>query len=137
VLGHPDWKIDPRFADRHGRLRNRTELKTLMETALASQSATTWWKELNQAGVPAGPVYTVPQALDHPQIAERGMVGTFHDVPGVGRDIRVVRTGFKLNGEAPTVDTPPPQLGEHTAEIMAELGYSAAEIQALKEEKVI
>ncbi|MOA45462.1 formyl-coenzyme A transferase [compost metagenome] len=79
----------------------------------------------------------MPQALEHPQIAGRGMVGTFKDVPGVGRDIRVVRTGFKLNGEAPTVDSPPPQLGEHTASIMAELGYTDAEIQNLVQEKVV
>ena len=47
------------------------------------------------------------------------MIATFKDAPGVGRDIRIVRTGFKLNGEAPSVDTPPPLLGEHTEEILA------------------
>jgi formyl-CoA transferase len=137
VVGHPEWVGDARFADRHGRLANREALKDLLEFALAAKSAVAWWPLLNQAGVPAGPVYTVPEALNHPQIAERGMVGTFENVPGVGRDIRVVRTGFKLNGEAPTVDTPPPQLGQHTAEIMAELGYSDAEIAALVQEKVV
>jgi formyl-CoA transferase len=137
VVGHPEWVRDPRFADRHGRLANREALKDLLEFALAAKPAVAWWPLLNQAGVPAGPVYTVPEALNHPQIAERGMVGTFENVPGVGRDIRVVRTGFKLNGQAPTVDTPPPQLGQHTAEIMAELGYSDAEIAALVQEKVV
>jgi crotonobetainyl-CoA:carnitine CoA-transferase CaiB-like acyl-CoA transferase len=137
VLGHPEWVSDVRFANRHGRLANRAELKALMEAALAGKSANAWWTLLSEVGVPAGPVYTVAQALDHPQVAERGMVGGFKDVPGVGRDIRVVRTGFKLNGEAPTVDTPPPRLGEHTAAIMAELGYSDAEIQTLVEEKVV
>ncbi|WP_159912480.1 CaiB/BaiF CoA-transferase family protein [Pantoea sp. 18069] len=137
VLGHEEWLSDARFADRHGRLKHRAELKALIEDVLAGQSADAWWKLLNDAGVPAGPVYTVPQALDHPQIAGRGMVGTFKDVPGVGRDIRVVRTGFKLNGEAPTVASPPPQLGEHTASIMAELGYTEAEIQNLVQEKVV
>jgi formyl-CoA transferase len=137
VLGHPEWVLDPRFAERQGRLNHRAELKALIEQALSTQSATEWWSLLNERGVPAGPVYTVPQALDHPQIAERGMVGEFQNVPGVGRDIRVVRTGFKLNGQAPSVATPPPQLGEHTEAILQELGYSQSEIQRMAQEKAV
>ena len=104
---------------------------------MASRSANEWWKLFNQAGVPAGPVYSVPQALEHPQVAERGLVGTFSDAPGVGRDIRLLRTGFKVNGEAPRVDSPPPTLGQHSEEILASLGYSATEIEALRTEKAI
>jgi crotonobetainyl-CoA:carnitine CoA-transferase CaiB-like acyl-CoA transferase len=137
VLGHPEWAQDPRFSDRHARLQHRPQLKALMEQAMATRSASDWWRLLNEAGVPAGPVYTVPEALEHPQIAARGMLATFKDVPGVGRDIRIVRTGFKLNGEAPSVDTPPPQLGEHTVSILADLGYTGSEIEALQQEKVV
>lgn len=137
VVGRAEWIADPRFADRHGRLQHRGELKALLEEALAADSTDAWWQRLNQVGVPAGPVYTVPQALAHPQVADRGMIATFPDVPGVGRDVRVVRTGFKVNGEAPTVGSPPPRLGEHTAAILAELGYDAAAVQSLKEKEVI
>ena len=137
VLGSPAWAQDPRFVDRHARLQHREELRALIEQAMAAKSADEWWRLFNEAGVPAGPVYTVPQALAHPQIAERGMVSTFKDAPGVGRDIRIVRTGFKLNGEAPSVGSPPPQLGEHTAAILAELGYGSEDIESLTQEKAI
>ncbi|MET3516674.1 crotonobetainyl-CoA:carnitine CoA-transferase CaiB-like acyl-CoA transferase [Pseudacidovorax sp. 1753] len=137
VVGRPDLPQDPRFRERQGRLQHRAELKAQLEAALAARTTEAWWPLLNQAGVPAGPVYTVGEALAHPQVAGRGMIGRFDDVPGVGRDIRVVRTGFKIDGQAPRVDTPPPTLGQHSTEILASLGYSAEEIAQLQDEQAI
>ena len=137
VLGMEELATDSRFADRQTRLKNRAALQEIMEVALARKPTGEWWTLLIAAGVPSGPVYSVPEVLDHPQIRDRGMVATFVDAPGVGRDIRVVRTGFKLDGRAPQVAAPPPELGEHTNAILATLGYSADEIEQLREEGAI
>ena len=137
VIGRPDLLADPRFAQRQARLEHRAALKAEIEAALARRTAEAWWPLLTEAGVPAGPVYTVAQALTHPQIAQRGLLATFADAPGVGRDVRVLRTGIKLDGAAPSVDAPPPTLGQHTEAILAELGYDEAQVRALRQEGAV
>ncbi len=137
VVGRPELAVDPRFAERQARLDNRAELAALLEDALAARSAEQWTGLLNQAGVPAGPVFSVPEILNHPQIAARDLIATFTDVPGVGRDIRIARTGIKIDGEAPATETPPPLLGQDTDAILGELGYHAHEIAALHEEQAV
>jgi CoA:oxalate CoA-transferase len=137
VVGHEEWIVDKRFAERQARLSHRGELKALLEQALAARSAEAWWALFTAAGVPAGPVYTVPQALQHPQVAQRGIVARFEDAPGVGRDIRVLRTGFKIDGQAPAVPAPPPTLGQHTDALLAEVGYSNDQIDALRREGAV
>jgi formyl-CoA transferase len=136
-LGLNDLCENPKFATRQARLDNRAELSEILNRALVTRSTDEWTELLNEVGVPCGPILTVREALAQPQIAERGMVGSYTDVPGVGRDIQVTRTGIKFDGRAPSVDTPPPMLSEHTDEILIELGYTNTEIKTLRDGKAI
>lgn len=128
---------DPEFATREDRKRNRFALRTLIEARLADKAPQDWARELNALGVPAGAVMSVPEVLAHPQVADRGLVAAFEDVPGIDRPVRVLRPGVKLDGAAPAVDAGPPVLGADAAGVLGEIGIGAEELAALAEEGVI
>lgn len=136
VINCPELAEDSRFQDRQQRLRHREELKQLIEQGLKRQGASAWVAELTAAGVPAGPVLTVPEALNHPHLRSRGMIGHFEDVPDVGA-VEIFRPGFKMNGIAPQVDQRPPQLGEHSTEVLEDLGFNGVEIDELRREGTV
>ncbi len=136
-LGLAALRERPEYATREDRKRNRMALKTELETVLKTRSPRDWAKELNSIGVPSGAVLTVPEVLEMPQVADRGFLDQFENVPGVGRDIQVATTGIKLDGSAPTVDAPPPTLGQHNSEIWSELGLSPEDIEKLAKDGAI
>ncbi|MDH3281543.1 MAG: CoA transferase [Gammaproteobacteria bacterium] len=137
LLERPDLLNHPDYRTREDRKRNRLALRADLERTLRTRRAEEWARDLNRAGVPAGAVLRVPAILEHPQIRDRGMIATFDAVPGAGRDIQVVRTGVKINGAPPAVDSPPPRLGEHNHEIYRELGLSDEEIGRLEADSVV
>ncbi|PQO22501.1 CoA transferase [Rhodobacteraceae bacterium WD3A24] len=136
-LGREDLLARPEYLTREDRKANRLRLRAELETVLTTRPAAEWESELNAIGVPAGAVLTVPEVLAHPQIADRGMIAHFDDVPGLTRGIEVLRTGVKIDGAPPSVDSPPPALGAHNAEILGALGLTSAELRQLEEEGVI
>jgi crotonobetainyl-CoA:carnitine CoA-transferase CaiB-like acyl-CoA transferase len=127
----------PEYATREDRKKNRSALKAELEAVLKTRPARDWAKELNRIGVPSGAVLTVPEVLEMRQVADRGFLHTFENVPGIDRDIQVATTGIKLDGYAPIVETPPPQLGKHNAEIWGALGVNAEQLEALRKDGAI
>jgi crotonobetainyl-CoA:carnitine CoA-transferase CaiB-like acyl-CoA transferase len=135
AIGHADLAEDPRFATNPDRVRNRDTLIPLITEALSGRSCAEWTERLNEAGVPAGPVNTVPAALEHPQVTAREMVTEIeHPVAGT---VRMLGSPIKLSAQPAAIRRPPPVLGQHTAEILAEAGYSAADISELRDAGVV
>lgn len=121
LIGRAELAVDPRFAERETRKRNRAALKVEIEDALAGAAAAVWEETLNRAGVPAGRVLTIPQVLAETQVLERQVTANFEGVPGMDRPLTVLRGGFMVDGAAPLPTKPPPALGEHMDEVFADL----------------
>jgi crotonobetainyl-CoA:carnitine CoA-transferase CaiB-like acyl-CoA transferase len=137
TLNRADLIADQRFADRAKRLANRDKLRVELEASLALRSASEWEAKLNQAGVPAGRVLSVPDAIDQPQIKARGLVRKFENVDGIGRDIAVIGAGFKSSAGDPGVAAPPPVLSADTEMILQALGYDQEDIAQMRDQGII
>jgi crotonobetainyl-CoA:carnitine CoA-transferase CaiB-like acyl-CoA transferase len=135
VLGHPEWAKDERFATNRARVANRELIDGLIGEALAADKVDAWLARLKAVGVPCGRINTVAQALDDPHTAARRMVETVPH-PTIG-ELKMLGIPFKLSDTPAAVRRPPPLLGEHTDEILADLGMDAAAIAKLRAEKVV
>ena len=137
LIGRPELTEDERFAHREDRKRNRAALTVEIEVALAARSAAEWETILNSAGVPAGRVLDVPSALDLQQIKSRELVEEFDGFEVLGKPLSLVTAGYRLADGERRLHAPPPRLGEHTDEILAEVGYSRDEIAELRKVSAI
>ncbi|MBL8523460.1 MAG: CoA transferase [Betaproteobacteria bacterium] len=136
-ISRPELKTDPRFAQRESRKKNRYVLKAEIEAGLKTGSAADWEELLNAAGVPSGQILSVPEILSQPQVTGRDFVVDLKEVPGLEKTAHVTRGGYLVNGAAMQPNSPPPQLGAHTATWLHNLGYDDDEIARLVDEKVI
>jgi crotonobetainyl-CoA:carnitine CoA-transferase CaiB-like acyl-CoA transferase len=135
VVGLPELPSDPRFDSPGKRSANRAELNRLIGERLATRTTGVWVETLNQAGVPCGPVLRTDEVFADPQVSHLGMVATVQS-PALG-PLRILRNAVTIAGGPDTVRAPSPQSGEHTTEVLEELGLDAEEIKDLRERHVI
>ena len=119
ALGEPAWATDPRFAGNPARLAHRDALIAALDLHFAARPVAHWCAVLTAADVPVAPVQTVAEVLASPQVGALGLVRSV-DHPTAGR-IALVGAPLHFDGALPPIRRPPPLLGEHTAEILAEL----------------
>ncbi len=135
ALDRPELADDPRFATQPDRIARVTELATLLEATFSTQPTAAWLEALTAAGIPCAPVASVAEALTHPQAVARGMVFTYEH-PKAGR-LTGIGNPVKLSATPWAFRRPAPALGEHTEEVLRELGYRSEAIAALRADGVV
>ena len=135
ALEEPGLKTDPLYATQAARVANRARINAIVGGKLATNTTAHWVETLNAAGVPCGPVNGVAEVFEDPQILAQDMV---LDVDHPGRGIvRMLGFPMKLSGTPCRVRRPAPALGEHSDEVLTELGYSDAERAAWRRGGVV
>ena len=137
VAAHPEWGADPRFASNTLRVKHRELLVALMQAVTSTRSTAQWIALLEDKAVPCGPINDIGQAFNDAQVKARGLVVNQPRSPAVAAktavaSIATVASPLRLTATPPVLHRPPPALGEHTDEILAELGLDDAAISALR-----
>ena len=131
AVGREDLLDDARFASNPERMVNIQSLTPIMEETFRTQTTAHWVKVLERAGVPCGPIYNIEQVYADPHVQSRDMAVELQHPKAGG--IRNIGVAVKLSDTPGSVRTPAPLLGQHTDDVLAELGYSDADIAALRQ----
>ena len=130
ICGHPEWTADERFATNAARVANRDAIVALVEEVIRQKTAAEWLDKLERAGIPAGPINRIGQALADVQAQHRAMVRNIAGIPLVGSPVRIDQARADS-------DLPPPALGEHTEEVLSALGIEPPEFERLRSAGVV
>ena len=138
AAGKPEWAQDSRFATNTARVQNRPALLALMEPLMRTRTTAEWIALLEDKAVPCGPINTIAQAFDDPQVQARGIRKTLPRDAGDGiAQIATVASPMRLSATPVSYRNAPPALGQHTQQVLQELGLSPEEITALQSAKVV
>ena len=135
AIGRDELASDPRFVEPKDRMNNLGALIETLEQTFSQHTSDHWLKTLEAAGVPAGPIYDIRQVYDDPQVRARQMI-VESDHPVAGR-VSNIGIPIKLSETPGRLQRPAPTLGQHTDEVLRELGRTDAEIAALRVRKVV
>ncbi len=133
AIARPDLAADQRFRTVDGRRDHYDLLRTELQQAFETDTALNWEHRLNSEGVPGSAIRTIPEIVEHAQVAHRQVIGSVGGVQGIERPVDLVTSGFTAGADGPAITTPPPGKGEHTDQVLAEAGYSPTEIAALRQ----
>jgi crotonobetainyl-CoA:carnitine CoA-transferase CaiB-like acyl-CoA transferase len=136
AIGLPGLADDPRFATNPRRAAAQAELSALIEPAMRTRTVADWNAALSAAKVPCGPIYTMDQVFEDPQVRHRGVLGRMAH-PHLG-SMPFIRNPIRFSDTPIQDGLPPPMLGEHTDAVLADqLGLSAADIARLRSEGIV
>lgn len=134
LLGRPEWARDPAYATNAARVGNRQVLVPMIQAILATRSRDEWLEELEARGIPAGPINTLSEVFEDPQVRHREMYRTLHrealEVPQVANPLR-------FDGTSATSELAPPRLGQDSDALLAEMGLTADDIARLRKAGVV
>ena len=135
VIGMPDLPLDRRFENNMERVRNRDQLVSILAQVMARRGSREWQEVMDAAGLSCGPINNLEEVFSHPQVAARDMkIEMDHPLSGT---VTLVGSPLKLSASPVAYRLAPPLLGEHTDGILGELGYTAAEIEALRKDGIV
>ncbi|KUF39258.1 CoA-transferase [Comamonas kerstersii] len=138
AAGKPEWAQDSRFATNTARVQNRPALLALMEPLMRTRTTAEWIALLEDKAVPCGPINTITQAFDDPQVQARGIRKALpRDADDGIAQIATVASPMRLSATPVSYRNAPPALGQHTQQVLQELGLSPEEITALQSAKVV
>jgi crotonobetainyl-CoA:carnitine CoA-transferase CaiB-like acyl-CoA transferase len=138
AIGLADMLLDERFKDAASR-RNHTQiLRDAIQGALLRNSASYWEPIINEAGVPAAKVLSIPEVMKADQVIDRQFFGTFtREECGLDRDIQLPKASFQFRSNGPSLRSPPPRIGADTKSILENLGYSPDQVELLRKSGVV